>query len=88
VVGAQVRSNALGVIRLIYRHLHEKPIVKVFTGRVLCDCIKATTVDESIPPERKAPSGDVGNHAQLHGVCKLALKLLHDLRFRAIHRRT
>ena len=30
---------------------------KVFTGRVLCACIRATTVEESIPPERNAPSG-------------------------------
>ncbi len=30
---------------------------KVFTGRVLCACIKATTVEELIPPDRNAPSG-------------------------------
>src|SRR5215208_7544631 len=29
----------------------------VFTGRSLWACINATTVDESIPPERKAPRG-------------------------------
>ena len=29
----------------------------VFTGRVLCACISATTVEELIPPERNAPSG-------------------------------
>ena len=28
-----------------------------FTGRALLCCISATTVDESMPPERKAPSG-------------------------------
>src|SRR5205823_13784743 len=33
------------------------PMVNVFTGRLLCDCISATTVLESIPPERNAPSG-------------------------------
>ena len=30
---------------------------KVFTGRVDCLCIRATTVDESMPPERNAPRG-------------------------------
>src|SRR5215217_8136061 len=29
----------------------------VFTGRSLWACINATTVDESTPPERKAPRG-------------------------------
>ncbi len=29
----------------------------VFTGRADCACINATTVDESMPPDRKAPSG-------------------------------
>jgi hypothetical protein len=29
----------------------------VRTGRVLSACISATTVDESMPPDRKAPSG-------------------------------
>ena len=32
-------------------------MVKVRTGRALCACISATTVEESMPPERKAPSG-------------------------------
>ncbi len=32
-------------------------MVKVFTGRGESFCISATTVDESTPPERKAPSG-------------------------------
>ena len=32
-------------------------MVNVRTGRLLCACISATIVDESIPPERKAPSG-------------------------------
>ena len=33
------------------------PIVKVLTGRSLWTCINAATVDESIPPDRKTPSG-------------------------------
>ena len=33
------------------------PIVKVLTGRLLCACINATTNDESMPPDKKAPSG-------------------------------
>ena len=32
-------------------------MVNVFTGRGLWACIRATIVEESIPPERKAPSG-------------------------------
>ena len=32
-------------------------MVKVFTGRDDCACISPTMVDESIPPDRKAPSG-------------------------------
>src|SRR5262249_49074494 len=32
-------------------------MVKVRTGRGLCACMSATTVEESIPPERNAPSG-------------------------------
>ena len=32
-------------------------MVKVFTGRVDCVCMSATTVEESTPPERKAPKG-------------------------------
>src|ERR1700730_13610130 len=34
-----------------------KPTVKVFTGRLVWACMTATTVVESIPPERKAPNG-------------------------------
>ena len=34
-----------------------KPIVKVRTGRADSACISATTVEESMPPERNAPSG-------------------------------
>jgi hypothetical protein len=34
-----------------------KPIENVFTGRDDSDCISATTVLESMPPERKAPTG-------------------------------
>ena len=30
---------------------------KVFTGFDDCACISATMVDESMPPDRKAPSG-------------------------------
>ena len=33
------------------------PIVKVLIGRADCVCINATIVDESTPPERKAPKG-------------------------------
>src|SRR5688572_5378344 len=32
-------------------------MLKVRTGRVDCACIEATTSDESMPPERNAPSG-------------------------------
>ena len=32
-------------------------MVKVFTGRSLAACISATTVLESSPPDRNAPSG-------------------------------
>ena len=32
-------------------------MVKVFTGRDDCFCISATTVEESMPPDRNAPSG-------------------------------
>ena len=34
-----------------------KPTVKVRTGRSLCCCMSATTMLESTPPERKAPTG-------------------------------
>ena len=34
-----------------------KPMVNVFTGRVLWTCISATTREESMPPERNAPRG-------------------------------
>ena len=30
---------------------------KVLTGVALCACMQATMVEESMPPERKAPSG-------------------------------
>src|SRR5438552_541831 len=32
-------------------------MLKVFTGRDDCACIIATTVEESMPPDRNAPSG-------------------------------
>src|SRR5438093_12672564 len=32
-------------------------MLNVLTGRGLCACINATTREESIPPERKAPNG-------------------------------
>src|SRR5690349_25153358 len=32
-------------------------MVKVFTGCMDCACINATTVEESTPPDRNAPSG-------------------------------
>ena len=34
-----------------------KPTVKVCTGVARCCCIRATTRLESIPPDRKAPTG-------------------------------
>ena len=34
-----------------------KPMLNVFTGFIDWDCIKATTRDESIPPDKKAPNG-------------------------------
>ena len=37
--------------------MSSKPMVKHCTGRALWRCIRATTVAESIPPDRKAPSG-------------------------------
>jgi len=46
----------LGEARLI-EVLSWKPIVNVRTGWRLCACIKATMVEESMPPLRKAPSG-------------------------------
>ncbi len=35
----------------------EKPIEKVLTGLAASRCISATTSEESMPPERNAPSG-------------------------------
>ena len=35
-------------------------MVKVFTGRALCACIKATTVDESIPPDSRSRYRTIG----------------------------
>ncbi len=32
-------------------------MVNVLTGILVWDCIKETTVEESIPPERNAPKG-------------------------------
>src|SRR6516164_7216303 len=43
------------------------PMLNVLTARLLCDCINATTREESIPPERKAPQRDVGDHLPANG---------------------
>ena len=41
------------------------PMVKVLTGREDWRCISATMVDESTPPERKAPSGTSASDCRL-----------------------
>jgi hypothetical protein len=49
-------GHRLRVHRLIVAGT-SKPIVKVRIGRALIDCMSATIVDESMPPDRNAPSG-------------------------------
>ena len=35
--------------------------------------------EESMPPDRKAPEGDVGDHAQLHGIAQQGIQLVGRL---------
>ena len=46
--------NPKADVRSLGRDLGVK---SVLTGRLLCACINATTLEESIPPDKKAPSG-------------------------------
>ena len=57
VVGAEMRARRPWRAAPRCSRCSWKPIEKVRTGRVLCACISATTVDESMPPDRNAPSG-------------------------------
>ena len=57
VVGAEMPRDGAWRTRLVEAPPRRKPIVNVFTGRALCACMSATTVDESMPPDRNAPSG-------------------------------
>ena len=55
------------------------PIVKVRTGPALAAFISAATVEESMPPDGKAPDRYVGNHAAAHGVAQQCVELVRQL---------
>ena len=59
VIGTRM-ANHLGTRRASFASscsVSVLPIVNVFTGTPVAFCISATTSEESMPPERKAPSG-------------------------------
>ena len=51
------RSATARAWQLVVAAASSKPIEKVFTGCVEAAAISATTIEESTPPERNAPSG-------------------------------
>ena len=60
---AKVAGDGARERRLVPERSSVNPIEKVWTGRGLCACIAATTSEESIPPDRKAPR-NIRRHAE------------------------
>ena len=52
--------------------------MNVLTGRMLCACINATTVELSMPPERNAPERHVGDHLLAYCVAQQRVELCAD----------
>jgi hypothetical protein len=64
-----------------------KPMEKVFTGRVESVAMSATTVDESTPPDRKAPSGTSATMRRRTASRRSLAELLRELLLGAPQRR-